>query len=98
MTYDPSQGVCLPEFLLVTEEEPVVEGEDGEERGEEERMRDYLQFVKSGKYHGHSPGKSGKKRVESVVGKAESGTSSDKVFRAFRRRVVVEPEQVSHSL
>jgi hypothetical protein len=57
-------------------------------------MRDYHKFVKSGKYHDHGASRSGKKRVESVMEKAESGTMSDKVFRAFRRRVSFEPEQV----
>ena len=98
VTHDPTRGVCLPEFLLVTEEEPseAVEMEEigGEERGEEERMRDYHTFVRSGKYHDHGASRSGKKRVQSVMEKAESGTISDKVFRAFRRRVALEPEQV----
>ena len=100
VTYNPSYGVCLPEFLLVTEEEPAVEeGEgEGEERGEEERMSDYYKFVKSGKYCDHGSSKTGKKRVQSVMEKAESGTTSEKCFRAFRRRVAIEPEQVSLSL
>ncbi|CAI8027388.1 Programmed cell death protein 2 [Geodia barretti] len=96
VTYDPSYRVCLPEFLLVMEEEPAaaMEEEEGVDRGEEDRMRDYHKFVKSGKYHDHDASRSGKKRVESVMEKAESGTMSDKVFRAFRRRVSFEPEQV----
>ena len=98
VTYDPSYGVCLPEFILVTEEEPsvVVEGEGGE-RAEEERMRDYHKFIQSGKYHDHgSSGKCGRQqRVQKVMEKAESGTKSDKEFNAFRRRVALEPEQVS---
>ena len=98
VTYDPSHRVCLPEFLLVTEEEPVAVLEDEEEgeRGEEERMKDYHKFVRSDKYRDHgSASKSAKKRVESVMEKAESGTTSDKAFRAFRRRVSHQPEQVS---
>ena len=95
VTYNPSYGVCLPEFLLVTEEEPAVEEGEGEERGEEERMSDYYKFVKSGKYRDHGSSKTGKKRVQSVMEKAESGTTSEKFFRAFRRRVAIEPEQVS---
>ena len=100
VTYNPSHTVCLPEFVLVTEEEPPVTAasEVGEERGEEERMKDYYKFVKSGSYHDHSTSsKTGKKRVQSVMERAESGTMSDKFFRAFQRRVAIEPEQVSHT-
>ena len=96
MTYDPSFGVCLPEFVMVTEEEPSVEVEEVRERGEEERMRDYHKFVESGKYRDHS-NKEGKK-LKSVIEKAESGTTSDKVFRAFKQRVALEPEQVYYTL
>jgi pre-rRNA-processing protein TSR4 len=93
LTYDPSYGVCLPEFVVVTEEEPamVMEGQ-GEEKGEEERMREYHKYIQFGKYRDHSS--KGGKQVKKVMEKAESGTTSDKVFKTFRRRVALEPEQV----
>ena len=96
MTYDPSHGVTLPEFEVVTEEEPAVarEGQAVGERGEEERMREYYKFVQSGRYRDHSRGEGGK-LAKKEVEKADSGAKSDKVFKAFRRRVVVEPEQVN---
>lgn len=93
LTYDPSYGVCLLEFEVVTEEEPMVKENHIGDREEEERMRDYHKFVKSGKYHDHSKGG---KRVQVVMEKAESEAKSDKVFKAFRRRVAIEPEQVSN--
>lgn len=92
VTYDPSYGVCLPEFEVVTEEEPAVKEGKVEDRKEEERVRDYHKFVQSGKYCSHS--KEGGKQVRGVMEKAESDAKSDKVFNAFRRRVAMEPEQV----
>ena len=92
-TFDSSYGVCLPEFVLITEEEPVVQVCGVGERGDEERMREYHDFIKSSKYHDHS--NKSEKQVKRVMEKAESDATSDKVFNAFRRRVAVEPEQVS---
>ena len=92
VTYDPSYGVCLPEFEVVTEEEPAVKEGKVEDRKEEERMRDYHKFVQSDKYC--SPSKEGGKQVRGVMEKAESDAKSDKMFNAFRRRVAMEPEQV----
>ena len=92
VTYDPSYGVCLPEFEVVTEEEPAVKEGKVEDRKEEERMRDYHKFVQLGKYC--NPSKEGGKQVQGVMEKAESDAKSDKVFNAFRRRVAMEPEQV----
>lgn len=91
-TYNPSYGVCLPEFEVVTEEEPATKEREVEERKEDERMRDYHKFVQSGKYCSHS--KEGGKQLQGVMEKAESDAKSDRVFNAFRRRVAMEPEQV----
>ena len=96
VTYDPSYGVCLPEFEVVTEEEPAVKEGKVEDRKEEERMRDYQKFVQSGKYC--SPSKEGGKQARGVMEKAESDAKSDRVFNAFRRRVAMEPEQVMCSV
>ena len=87
----------LPEFEVITETEPEISEQVMGERSEEERMEDYLQFVRSKKcgYEGGGK-KSGK--VEKTLEKAKSDTRSDKYFNAFKKRVALEPEQVKEKL
>ena len=92
LTYDPAQGVVLPELEIVTEVEPDPARK--QERSEEERMMDYLKLVeKAG-----SP-RTGVGSEEFDVKKLEEAALSehktDKQFRVFKKRVAIEPEQVS---
>ena len=92
--YVPSAGVLLPEFEIVTEAEPEHPVVEEEERSESERMEDYYKFVKSGKYKEITVDD----KAENVVEKAKSDLTSDKYFKAFKKRVAMEPEQVyNHS-
>lgn len=90
MQYVPSTGVLLLEYEIMTEPEPMG-SESRAERSEEERMEDYLKFVKSSKYK--EIGK-GEVKTEKTLETAKSDVTSDKYFRAFKRRIAVEPEQV----
>lgn len=101
--YDPSCGVLLHELEIVTEEEPSEVAGVGKkaERSEEERLRDYHKFV-SGNYSDNEGGRGGGRdqasgRSEDVVKaleqSAKNDTQGDKFFRAFKRRVALEPEQ-----
>ena len=92
LNYSPSSGVVLPEYEIVTEVEPdLTSHENGEqERSEEERMADYYKFIKSGKC-----GKGGGElNAKTLKGAATSEHKMDKQFRAFKKRVAFEPEQV----
>ena len=92
LNYSPGSGVVLPEYEIVTEVEPdLTSHENGEqERSEEERMADYYKFIKSGKC--------GKEGGEITAKALKDATTSehktDKQFRAFKKRVAFEPEQV----
>ena len=69
------------------------------ECSEEERMEDYLKFVKTGKCGYEDGGKKpGGRKVEKTLEKARSDTRSDKYFNAFKKRVALEPEQVKERL
>ena len=89
--YNASVGVVFPELDIVTELEPSVCKERKEERSEEERMKDYNKFVKENQ----------RGRVEEIVTAEElekvasTSTKIDKQFRAFKKRISVEPTQVS---
>ena len=96
MPYRPEQDVLLPEFEIVRETEPsVTEQPKAAERSEEERMKDYYEFISSSEYSGSKAddgvGESELREIE----KASSKVKGDKVFKAFRKRVSIEPEQVS---
>ena len=90
MQYVPSTGILLLEFEIVTESEPKG-SESRVERSEEERMEDYLKFVKSSKYKEIGRGEV---KTEKTLETAKSDVTSDKYFRAFKRRIALEPEQV----
>ena len=93
--YNSGFGILLPEFEIITETEPGISEQMIGERSEEERMEDYLKFVRSGKC-GYEDGgkKSGSGKVEKTLEKAKSDTRSDKYFNAFKKRIALEPEQV----
>ena len=97
--YNSGFGILLPEFEIITETEPGISEQMIGERSEEERMEDYLKFVRSGKC-GYEDGgkKSGGGKVEKTLEKAKSDTRSDKYFNAFKKRVALEPEQVKEGL
>ena len=87
LTYEPSSGVALPEFEIVTEDEPE-EKTKLHKRSEEDRMKDYHKFVQSEKYQGHAGGDNAEQIQEQSKGKP------DQVFSTFKQRVSIEPEQV----
>lgn len=87
--YDPSVGAVLPLMEIVTELEPDGPSlENKSERNDEERMADYREFVQSRNID----------VCKSVaIKKAKYPEATDKVdrqFKAFRKRVAIEPEQV----
>ncbi len=87
--YDPSMGVTLPLFEIVTEPEPETSSPDGQaEKSVEERMADYHSIVKT-----RNLSVSRLKKEESVREK-----KSDKQFEVFKKRVALEPEQVRRPL
>jgi len=92
LDYDPSAGVVLPELEIVTELEPVsYGGGEKKERSEEERMKDYHKFLEK-----NGVGKeSGVASMEELEKMATAERESDKQFRVFKKRVSVEPTQVS---
>lgn len=105
LDYDPSRGVLLDELEIVTENEPPEAPGAGREaeRSEEERLADYRKFVSSDKYSDiEGGGRGGNERasgmsegiVTALEQSAKSDTQGDKFFRAFKRRVAREPEQV----
>lgn len=83
--YVPSRGVLLLEFEVVTEEEPEVVASPAE-KSEEEKMEDFYRFARTSSLR-----KTEKKAVE----QAKSEHTTDKLFRAFKKRIAIEPEQVS---
>lgn len=92
LTYDPTLGVVLPELEIVTEVEPDITSlEKKSERSEEERMAEYLKFIKQ----------DGKGRsdldIKTLEDSALSEKKTDKQFRSFKQRVALEPEQVHSS-
>jgi pre-rRNA-processing protein TSR4 len=93
LNYDPSSGVVLPEYEIVTELEPdlVSHGNGEQERSEEERMADYYKYIESGKC---GERKGGELSTKALKGAAKSEHNIDKQFRAFKKRVAIEPEQV----
>ena len=97
--YNSGFGILLPEFEIITETEPEISEQVMGERSEEERMEDYLKFVKTGKCGYEDGGKKpGGGKVEKTLEKAKSDTRSDKYFNAFKKRVALEPEQVKERL
>ena len=93
LNYSPCSNVVLPEYEIVTELEPDLtsHGNGEQERSEEERMADYYKYIKSGKC-----GKGGKElNAKALKDAAKSEHKMDKQFRAFKKRVAIEPEQVS---
>ena len=95
--YNSGFGIQLPELEVITETEPEISEQVMGERSEEERMEDYLKFVRSGKC-GYEDGGKKPGKVEKTVEKAKSDTRSDKYFNAFKKRVALEPEQVKEKL
>ena len=93
LNYDPSSGVALPEYEIVTELEPDLtsHGNGEQERSEEERMADYYKYIESGKC---GEGKGGEMSAKALKDVATSEHKMDKQFRTFKKRVAIEPEQV----
>ena len=92
LDYNPSGGVVLPEYEIVTELEPdlTTHGNGEQERSEEERMADYYEFIKSGKCGAAG----GELKAKALKDAATSEHKMDKHFRVFKKRVAIEPEQV----
>ena len=93
LNYDPSSGVALPKYEIVTELEPdlTLHGNGEQERSEEERMADYYKYIESGN---SGVGKGGEMSAKALKDAATSEHKMDKQFRAFKKRVAIEPEQV----
>ena len=88
-----ARTILLKEFDIVTELEPEEAcKQEGEGKSDEERMKEYHEYVKSEQY-----------RLEVVKGgvvpddKEMYKEGTDKQYKHFRRTVAVEPEQVSTS-
>lgn len=88
LEYDPSVGVVLPELEIVTEPEPASCLEEDKERSEEERMKEYQEYMGDGKVEEVG-------RVEELEKIANAGKKKDKQFRVFKKRISAEPTQVS---
>ena len=88
LNYNPSSGVVLPGYEIVTELEPDLTSHGNGERSEEERMADYYKFMKSGKCG------SGELSAKALKDAATSEHKMDKQFRTFKKRIAIEPEQV----
>ena len=87
--YDPSLGVALPLFEIVTELEPDLSSlEKQPERNYEERMADYHKFIRSKNID------ECKEDTKKNKYREASDKKSDKQFKAFKKRVALEPEQV----
>ena len=81
--------ILLKEFDIVTEEEPEVPcKEEGEDRSDEERMREYCDYVKSEHYRSEVV------KGEVVTDEETDKDVTDKQYKCFKRAVAVEPEQV----
>lgn len=94
LSYDPSAGVVLPEWEVVTEPEPDGHGK-GEERSEEERMKDYEEYVKGKAGMGGAGGGAwSEEALKGMVGRRGGREEEDKVFRTFLKRIAVERQQV----
>jgi pre-rRNA-processing protein TSR4 len=93
LNYDPSSGVVLPEYEIVTELEPDLAsfGNGEQEWSEEDRMADYYKCTESGKC---DEGKGREMSAKALKDAAKSEHNIDKQFRAFKKRVAIEPEQV----
>ena len=85
LSYNPSSGVVLPEYKIVTELELDLtsHGNGERKRSEEERMADYYKFIKSGKCGG------GELSAKALKDAAMSEHKTDKQFRAFKKRVAI---------
>lgn len=91
-TYDPSSGVVLPEWDVVTEPEPEGCGKQ-EERSEEERMKDYEAYMEE-KVKGEA--RVGTKWSEVALERMVRGKEKeDKMFRTFMKRIAAERQQVN---
>lgn len=86
LTYDPSSGVALPEWEVVTEPEPEGCGKQ-EERSEEDRMKDYRDYIRK-------KVKGGANWSEEGLGELVRKEKQDKVYRTFMKRIAAERQQV----
>lgn len=87
--YDPSLGVALPLLEIVTELEPDLSSlEKQPERNDEERMADYHKYVRSRNINVSKEDTKKSKHDET------SDKRIDKLFKVFKKRVALEPEQV----
>lgn len=92
--YDPSLGVLLPEWDVVTEPEPEACWKGLGERSEEERMAEYRRYVREKGVSGEGAGLS-PETLERAAGEMREGKKGDKVFRTFMKRIAPERQQVS---
>ncbi len=91
--YDPSLGVVLPELEIVTEDEHEICRQGMKpEVSEDKKMEDYVKYVE-----GLDLGRS-----ECDLGifekSAKDEAKKDKIFRAFKKRIAEEPQQVYYTL
>ena len=81
----------LPEWEVVTELEPMGRGKE-EERSEEERMRDYEDYMKQNDLKGGAWSAEGLEGM--MEKKGGKGKKEDKVFKTFMKRMAIEKQQV----
>ena len=90
---EPAVGILFPELELVIESEDVDEENDSE-KDEESRLKEYEDFLAANPEKAAELGDAAsKKDLEKM---AMSEAQSDKTFAKFKKRVDLEPEQVSH--
>lgn len=90
LDYNPSLGVVLPELAIVTELEPISCRQEGKDRSDEERMRDYWKYMET-EMRGKLEEDGGVEQLEKA---ATASEKKEKLFRAFKKRISVEPTQV----
>lgn len=90
-----SNYLLFPEFEIVTEPEP--EESKAKERSEKERMKDFEKMTKNMNINASELGGKDDKELEKLAMAGKEDLLADKQFKAFKKRIAREPEQV-HSL
>lgn len=90
--YNPSVGVVFPEQDIVTEIEPQVK--EVVKKSKEERMEDYLAFVKKRGLDQSGCGFNSDILPEDVAEFEGEEAKVNKVFKSFKKQISIEPGQV----
>ncbi|KAH3734161.1 hypothetical protein DPMN_040601 [Dreissena polymorpha] len=88
---EKSYAVLFPEFEIVTETEIYTPKKDAGQTSEEEKMRQYKEFLESNKGSDLSTSFP-EKELQSM---ASQETVDDKQIRKFKERISAEPDQVN---